>query len=315
MPKTETDQTHSGREGLVADLRTIAARTLARRQTLAWFAGAGATALLAGCGGGSADSSNGSSSTDSSGSSSGSSTGSGSTGTGTDTGADTGSGDTSSGTCVADASETNGPYPADGTNSSSGSTSNILTTSGIVRSDIRSSFIGSTTTAEGVVMTLTLTVVDANDGCKPLSGYAVYIWHCTADGEYSLYTAPEESYLRGVQVTDANGQVTFTTIFPGCYAGRFPHIHFEVFSSFSAATNGRSAVLISQMAPPEAVCTQIYNNVAAYSGSIRNFDAVSLETDNIFNDNSAAQMTQMTMAMSGSIAGGYNATNLIGVAV
>jgi protocatechuate 3,4-dioxygenase beta subunit len=38
-----------------------------------------------------------------------------------------------------------------------------------------------------------------------------------------------ESYLRGVQVTDSNGQVTFTTIYPACYSGRWPHIHFEVF--------------------------------------------------------------------------------------
>ena len=92
----------------------------------------------------------------------------------------------------------------------------MLTQSGIVRSDIRTSIGSYSGTAPGVQLTLTITLVNTNLGCTPLSGYAIYIWHCTRDGYYSLYTVTGQNYLRGVQVTDANGQVTFTTIVPGC---------------------------------------------------------------------------------------------------
>ncbi|MBB5712454.1 intradiol ring-cleavage dioxygenase [Sphingomonas xinjiangensis] len=191
--------------------------------------------------------------------------------------------------CVVDPSETNGPYPADGTNTSRGLTSNALTASNVVRSDIRSSFIGtSNAAAPGVQVTLTLTVLNVNASCAPLAGYAVYLWHCDREGRYSLYDLPNESYLRGVGVTDSNGQVVFTTIFPGCYAGRWPHIHFEVFSSLTNATSGRYAVLVGQLAMPASVCTEVYNGDSGYSSSIRNFSGVALSSDNVFADNSAA---------------------------
>ena len=310
------DEDHD--RGLAFDLQTISRQVVARRKALAWMGGAGATALLAGCGGsGSGSSNSGTTTGATTGSTSSSSTGSTSSGsTGSSSGSSSSSGSaTTSGSCVADASETNGPYPADGTNSSSGSTSNVLTQSGIVRSDIRPSFISSTTVAQGVAVTLTLTLVNASNACAPLVGYAVYIWHCTASGNYSLYTDPTESYLRGVQVTDSNGQVTFTTIFPGCYSGRFPHIHVEVFTSLSAATSGRASKLITQVAPPSAVCTTVYNGSSLYSASIRNFAQISLSSDNVFGDNTTAQNNQMTMAMSGSVSAGYTATNTIGIAV
>ncbi|MDV3457478.1 hypothetical protein RZN05_10825 [Sphingomonas sp. HF-S4] len=202
--------------GLVHDLVAINALA-SRRRALRWFAGAGAGALLTACEG------------------SGSSAGAVVTPTPTPSATPTPTpGATATLTptagCVADPSETNGPYLADGTNTSSGLTSNALTAANVVRSDLRSSFIGSSiAVAGGVQVTLTLTVVNVNATCAPLAGYAVYLWHCDRDGKYSLYDLPNESYLRGVGVTDANGQVSFTTIFPGCYAGRWPHIHFEVF--------------------------------------------------------------------------------------
>ena len=110
--------------------------------------------------------------------------------------------------CVVDASETAGPYPGDGSNAAPGNTSNILSESGVVRSDIRSSFGTSTNTAEGVLLTLKIKLGDAGDGCAALPGYAIYVWHCTNDGRYSLYTAPDENYLRGVQVAGEDGYVT-----------------------------------------------------------------------------------------------------------
>ena len=182
-----------------------------------------------------------------------------------------------------------------------------------MRSDIRSSFISSTTTASGVLVTITLTLVSASNACAPLSGYAIYFWHCDSDGLYSLYTAPTESYLRGVQVTDANGQITFTTVFPGCYSGRWPHYHFEVFSSLSAATTGKAAVLTSQLALPSALCATLYADTSLYPSSASNFANVSLSSDNVFSDNTAAQIAQQTPSFSGSVSAGYTATATIGI--
>jgi len=300
---------------LADDLPLIAAQLLQRRRALAWLgaSAAGSALTLAGCGGG--GSSGGSvagvatttaASTITAASTASTSSSSGSTSTTTTT--------SSSSSCTALPGETAGPYPADGTNTSSGSTSDILTASGIVRSDIRSSFISSTTQAQGVLTTLTLTLVNTNSSCAPLSGYAIYLWHCDRDGNYSLYTAAAESYLRGVQVTDANGQVTFTTIFPGCYSGRWPHMHFEVFASQAAATTGRNAVLTSQLALPSAACSAVYPYATGYTSSVNNFANVSLTTDNVFSDNTAAQIAAMTPAMSGSVAAGYTATATIGIA-
>ena len=78
------------------------------------------------------------------------------------------------------------------------------------------------------------------------------MWHCDRDGEYSLYGQgiTEQNYLRGVQVADQDGRVSFTSIFPACYSGRWPHIHFEVFDSLESAVAGEDARLTSQIALP-----------------------------------------------------------------
>lgn len=291
--------------GLAADLHAMTALS-SRRRALRLFTGAGTAAILAACDSGSTS---GSTATAASATPTPSPTSSPSP-----TPSPTASA-TASGSCVADPTETNGPYPADGTNTASGLTSNALTASNVVRSDIRSSFIGtSTAVAAGVQLTLTLTVVDVNSGCAPLAGYAIYIWHCNRDGKYSLYDLPSESYLRGVGVTDANGKVTFTTIFPGCYSGRWPHIHFEVFSSLATATSGRYATLISQLAMPAATCSTVYSTATGYSASQTNLNSISIASDNVFGDNTAAQIAQQTPVLSGSIDTGYTATAVIGIA-
>lgn len=284
--------------GLLFDLETLNSRILERRRALSLLGGAGLAALLTGCGGGGSDSSGSTSTT--------------TTTTTGSTGGTTG-GTTAGGSCVDYATETNGPYPADGTNTSSGSTSNVLTSSGVIRSDIRSSFISSTTQATGVPLTLTITLQNST-GCTPLSGHAIYIWHCDAAGKYSLYDLPTESYLRGVQISDSNGQVTFTTIVPGCYMGRYPHIHFEVFTSQAAATSGtgRTAALISQFAVPGSVCATVYA-AGGYGNSTAALSAVSLASDNVFGDNTAAQIAAQTLTMSGSVSAGYTATVTVGV--
>lgn len=131
---------------------------------------------------------------------------------------------TSTGTCMQlMSSVTQGPYYLDGA---------------LVRKDI-------TEGKSGVPLTLRLTVVDATDGCTPVPGAAVEIWHCDAWGYYSGYTtanpggsAPAESedgstaddntYLRGYQIANANGVVKFETIIPGWYTPRTCHIHLKV---------------------------------------------------------------------------------------
>lgn len=316
---------------LMDDIPLLEAQLLQRRRALAWLSGSAGAMILAGCGGG-GSSGTGIASSTTAGTSS-TSTTTGTTGTTSSTGTTTTTDSTSStstttssatttssstassSSCIADPQETAGPYPADGTNSASGSTSDILTSSGIVRSDIRSSFISTSTVAQGLLTTLTLTLIDTNASCAPLTGFAVYLWHCDAAGRYSLYTAAAESYLRGVQVSNDSGQVTFTTIFPGCYSGRWPHIHFEIFKSLSVATTGKNAALTSQLAMPASICNTVYGSLPLYSTSVSNFSAITLASDNVFGDNTAAQIAAMTPAMVGNITDGYAATATIGIAL
>ncbi|MBB4087519.1 intradiol ring-cleavage dioxygenase [Sphingomonas carotinifaciens] len=298
--------------GLSHDLQVIGEKIVERRRALAWLASVGGAAIVAGSA--AAQMSRGSVTPGGVITVGG---GGRSTPTPTATPAPTSTPTptaTSSAGCLVDPTETAGPYPGDGTNTSSGSTSNVLTTSGIVRSDIRSSFISSTAVAGGVLVRITLTVVNVNATCAPLSGYAVYLWHADRQGRYSLYSAPAESYLRGVQVTDANGQVTFTTIFPACYDGRWPHMHFEVFSGLAAATSGRYAVLTSQLAMPSAICSAVYADTTTYPTSASIFKGVKLSTDNVFGDNTTAQIAQQTPTFAGSTSAGYTAAAVIGIA-
>jgi protocatechuate 3,4-dioxygenase beta subunit len=200
--------------------------------------------------------------------------------------------------------ETNGPYPADGTNGV-----NVLTESGIVRSDIRSSFGSGSATAAGVPLTLTLTVVDvssATDAGTPLEGAAVYVWHCDAAGGYSMYSdgLEGENYLRGVQAADADGTVTFTSIFPAAYSGRWPHVHFEVYPTLEDATSASNRMRTSQLAFPESTCDEVYADTATYPDSARNMDRTPLDSDMVFSDGYSLQMASVT----GSVSDGYTAT-------
>ncbi len=94
---------------------------------------------------------------------------------------------------------------------------------------------------------------------------------------------PDENYLRGVQEADADGEVTFTTIFPACYSGRWPHIHFEVYPSLAKATNSANKIATSQIALPEDACNAVYAT-AGYEQSVQNMSQVSLDSDNVFSD-------------------------------
>ena len=202
--------------------------------------------------------------------------------------------------------ETAGPYPGDGSNGP-----DVLEQSGVVRSDIRSSFGDSSGTAEGVPMTLELVVTDLANGGVPFAGVAVYVWHCDRDGGYSLYSdgITDQNYLRGVQIADADGRVTFTSIFPACYTGRWPHIHFEVYPDEAGITDSTSAIATSQVALPQDVCDAVYAT-SGYETSVSDLAQLSLDSDNVFgNDGGASQLGTVT----GDVSEGYTVTLAVGV--
>ncbi len=97
-------------------------------------------------------------------------------------------------------------------------------------------------------MPLTVTL-DLRDGCEPAAGMAVYMWHCDRAGRYSLYStgATGQNFLRGIQESNSGGEVSFTTVCPGCYPGRWPHTHFEVYPNLATATDVRNKVATSQL--------------------------------------------------------------------
>ncbi|MGQ0565672.1 MAG: dioxygenase family protein [Gemmobacter sp.] len=216
-------------------------------------------------------------------------------------------------TCVAGPAETAGPFPADGTNARAGQTVNVLTQSGVVRTDIRTSFAGQTAVADGLPMVIRLRLVDVGGACRPLAGHAVYVWHCDAAGRYSIYDTDDSNYLRGVGVTDADGVVQFTSIVPACYPGRWPHVHVEVFSSPEAAVSGEASLLISQVALPEAAMASVYATDARYAASVATLRGVTMARDMVFRDNTPEQIAAQTMAMTGDAAAGFTATATVGV--
>lgn len=193
-------------------------------------------------------------------------------------------------------SETNGPYPGDGSNGP-----DVLEAVGVERRDIRGS-IGGGATANGVPLILKMNIIDMAAGNVPMAGAAVYVWHCDAEGKYSMYSGglEDQTYLRGVQTTDDDGRVEFTTIVPGCYEGRFPHIHFEVFPTLEDIEDGSSNVLTSQIVVPSEVASAAYQT-DNYSESVSPFERTSLESDNVFGDGWDTQMP----TVGGSVQSGF----------
>jgi protocatechuate 3,4-dioxygenase beta subunit len=199
------------------------------------------------------------------------------------------------GTCTLTATETDGPYPLYA----------ILSNSVLTRSDI-------TEGKTGVPLTLTLTLLDLSNGCTPISGAGIYIWHCDKDGVYSGYAtstnagSTSTTFLRGVQVTDSNGQITFTTIYPGWYAGRITHIHAQVYLNDSLVEG--SAVATTQLAFPVDITTAVYNSSLYTKG--QNTSVTSFSADNVFSDGTSTEM----LSLSGDTTSGYTATMTISIA-
>ena len=266
-------------QGLAFDLGTL----LSRRRALRMFGIGGGGLLLAAC---------------APGASTPTAAPTAATGTTGTTGTTSATG-TTGGVAAADCStvipqETAGPYPGDGSNGP-----DVLSQSGVVRSDIRSSFGELSGTADGVPLAIDLALLDVDNGCVPYAGAAVYLWQCDREGRYSLYSegATEQNYLRGLQEADADGVVRFTSTFPACYSGRWPHLHFEVFPTLGEATDVANVIATSQVAIPADACSQVYGQ-AGYDGSVATFAQVSLETDNVFSDDAGASQL-------GTITGSY----------
>ena len=262
----------------------LLSQLLDRRRALRLLGGAAGAFVIAGCGsGGSGDDSD-----------------TGSSGSDTSTG-----GSTSSGSCSEIPEETGGPFPADGTQSSG---VNVLTDSRVIRTNIASDFDGTDVQA-GVPLTLTITVEDVGKSCALLEGAAVYIWHCNADGEYSAYSGngngnhTANTFLRGVQLTNSSGQVTFTTIYPGRYSGRATHIHVEVYTDSTFKT----LLKTSQFAFDEDVNDTVYAT-SSYSDS-RSTTETTNDRDNVFSDGYDEQM----LTLSGNTSSGYTAAITMGV--
>ena len=287
-PVPDHDDDHD--RGLVHDLGTV----MARRRALRLLGGAGLGLALAACG------ASGSSTTSAEGSTT-TSTSTSTAAAGGDPGDDGASGGSSSPSGRgAIPEETAGPYPGDGSNGP-----DVLLESGIVRRDITSSFGSSSGTAEGVPLALTLAVTDASSG-DPLPGAAVYVWHCDRDGGYSMYSqgVEDQNYLRGVQEAGADGTVTFDTIVPAAYSGRWPHIHLEVYPSLDEATSSGTTSATSQVALPADVCDAVYAT-DGYEQSVTNLARTSLQSDMVFRDDGGVRQTP---EVTGSVDAGYVAT-------
>ncbi len=199
--------------------------------------------------------------------------------------------------------ETGGPFPADGSNDNGdGEVADVLGDLRAVRRDIRSDLDG-TNTQDGAPFDLTMTVVDAKGAA--VAGAAVYIWHCNKSGEYSAYNSSmlggdfsDRSFLRGVQIADANGQVQFSTILPGRYPGRAFHIHFDVFADGTYGTT----LLTSQMAIDDDLIDQLYSDADGYAS------ALAADTDNAGDGVFADGVDHQLLIVSGDVATGLTAT-------
>lgn len=183
-------------------------------------------------------------------------------------------------TCAETPNETAGPYPS---------------RTDFIRGDIREG-------RAGTALTLTVKVVNVNAGCAALAGVDVEIWHCDEGGNYSQYgSTSNQTFYRGIQTTNANGEVTFVTNYPGWYQGRATHIHIE-------ATRNARSVKVSQIAFPESINDQVHaTGVYATRGSNPTTNA----RDGIFSDSLASELVTPT----GSPSSGYTASFQLSIAV
>jgi protocatechuate 3,4-dioxygenase beta subunit len=196
------------------------------------------------------------------------------------------------GTCEVTPEGEIGPYFADDS------------AAGFQRSDVRSNLDG-TSTQPGVPLTLTVTVVDANKGCAPYVGAQVDIWHCNASGVYSdieSESTASEQWLRGYQLTDGSGRLTFQTIVPGWYQGRTTHIHLRVRSTYSEASSTSDETNTTQCFFDQTFIDTLYTTVAPYSAEGKN--PTTNASDRVYSEQEDGANV---LALTGDDASGYSA--------
>lgn len=192
--------------------------------------------------------------------------------------------------------ETEGPFPLRA----------ALAGDALLRADI-------TEGRPGVPLVLRIRLVDVTRGCRPISGAWVYVWHCDRDGEYSGYdgmngqSASPQTFLRGIQKSDAEGNVTFRTIYPGWYEGRITHIHCMVFLGGGPLTRVSPSQATTQFAFPADATAAVYASRLYPKGP--NTSVLRLEDDNVFGDGAVSEM----LTLSGSVASGFAAGIVVGV--
>ncbi|HEY2514953.1 MAG TPA: hypothetical protein VGI39_29010 [Polyangiaceae bacterium] len=140
------------------------------------------------------------------------------------------------------------------------------------RSNIVANLDGSNTQT-GIPLTLTITVVDSEKSCAPYVGAQVDIWHCNSSGVYSdeaSESTSAEQWLRGYQITDASGQVTFVTMIPGWYQGRTTHIHLRVRSTYGDASSTSDGSNTTQLFFDQTFVDRLDTAVSPYATEGKN---------------------------------------------
>lgn len=197
--------------------------------------------------------------------------------------------------CSVTNSETAGPFPTH-------------TPSSLVQTSI----VGDRT---GVVFTMNITIKNTNANCNALSGALVDVWHCDREGNYSEYGGSgmqatnytTNHFLRGRQTTDANGLVSFTSVFPGWYSGRATHIHVHVYNAAG------TSLLVTQIAFPEGTSSAVNTvNAASSYGYTKGMTGYTYNaSDNVFSDGTS---NELAASVTGSLTTGYVLTHEIYVA-
>lgn len=176
------------------------------------------------------------------------------------------------------------------------------------RSDIRSDPFDNSV-REGTPLTLNIQVASVGaDSCTPIEGAQVDIWHCDANGQYSGvsdqgFDTQGQQFLRGYQLTNANGAVQFQTIYPGWYSGRAVHIHFTIRTK---ASDGNDYQFTSQFFFDENLTDQVHALEPYANKGQRDRRN---ENDNIFRSGG----DQLLLNLQGDTTSGYTGSMTIGL--
>lgn len=176
------------------------------------------------------------------------------------------------------------------------------------RADIRTDPVtGAVSTGIPLALTFNVSRV-ANSACTPLTGAYLDVWHCDSAGTYSDVAGSSQKFLRGYQITDANGMATFATIYPGWYSGRAVHIHFKL---RLYAGSARTYEFTSQFFFDDALTDSVYTASPYSSHGARN---VRNTNDGIYRRLSATDKAGLTLQTT-KAADGYAGVISLGVNV